>query len=261
MLFHHAVLTCPSFKGTSSALQMSSAARSQVSRQGVSPLGMHFPFCTCLPHFLSPWVMGLHAVAFINDSDSCQGIWSTPACMHKQVLHISTYRQCLHDQQHADKVQEMNGAIESMGASGFSRGIKPTVRRTPLPQEPCRLLAYIFCDAQLAWFHCYMVAHKCFFCLACRHVHLAYWHLTWESFQTAQQVHIITFLCTCRQTMLKRCHSMPKPACATSGRHSAYISSGRYWQTASLPLQYVKMYASCSSQHNWACREDSNTLL
>lgn len=129
MLFHHAVLTCPSFKGTSSALQMSSAARSQVSRQGVSPRGMHFP-CTCLPHFLSPWVMGLHAVALINDSDICRRVWSTPACMHEQVLHISTYTQCLHDQQHADKVQEMNGAIESMGVSGFSRGIKPTVRLT-----------------------------------------------------------------------------------------------------------------------------------
>ena len=31
MLFHHSVLTCPSYKGTSSALEMSSAARSQVS--------------------------------------------------------------------------------------------------------------------------------------------------------------------------------------------------------------------------------------
>lgn len=30
MLFQHAVLTCPSYKGTSSALEMSSAARSQV---------------------------------------------------------------------------------------------------------------------------------------------------------------------------------------------------------------------------------------
>ena len=31
MLFHHAVLTCPSYKGTSGSFQLSSAARSQVS--------------------------------------------------------------------------------------------------------------------------------------------------------------------------------------------------------------------------------------
>ena len=31
MLFHHAVLTCPSYKGTSGAFELSSAARSQVS--------------------------------------------------------------------------------------------------------------------------------------------------------------------------------------------------------------------------------------
>ena len=31
MLFHHAVLTCPSYKGTSGSFELSSAARSQVS--------------------------------------------------------------------------------------------------------------------------------------------------------------------------------------------------------------------------------------
>ena len=31
MLFHHAVLTCPSYKGTTGSFQLSSAARSQVS--------------------------------------------------------------------------------------------------------------------------------------------------------------------------------------------------------------------------------------
>ena len=31
MLFHHAVLTCPSYKGTSGSFELSSAARAQVS--------------------------------------------------------------------------------------------------------------------------------------------------------------------------------------------------------------------------------------
>ena len=52
MLFHHAVLTCPSFKGTSSALQMSSAARSQVSR-----LSWQNMFAICIVSCSVSWTL------------------------------------------------------------------------------------------------------------------------------------------------------------------------------------------------------------
>lgn len=40
MLFHHAVLTCASYKGTSGAFELSSAARSQVSLHYCVPVAM-----------------------------------------------------------------------------------------------------------------------------------------------------------------------------------------------------------------------------
>ena len=63
MLFHHAVLTSPSYKGTTGAYQLSSAARAQVS---------HSPHLTCVDMQLQR----SHASYFFEMHGVSEAVWS-----------------------------------------------------------------------------------------------------------------------------------------------------------------------------------------